>query len=543
MYRKAGLAMLLLLFVLAGCRINTAPMIASFTASPNSGQAPLTVTFTVSATDADNDPLTCKVNFGDGAISPNFACAASSSIKHSYSAEGSYTAFVTVSDGRGGKDSASALITVTAAAPGPKDSCPAPSGKSSSAQTFTDEIPKGIGQFENVAYVPGELLVFKGNVSLQSAKVARLEAELGLQRVDDPDLASGWVLYRAQSGNEEAIARSIVEKGLGTYVQPNYIYKALAAPNDPHYSNHQKTQYDLMQITQAWDKLPSSPCRPVVGVIDSGTANDHPDLDDNVIAGYDASDGDDNPYPEAGEDHGTIVSSIIGAETNNNKGMAGASNNLAIIMPLKVFPNSTSDVIAKAIDWGREHGAHVFNLSLCITDSNGKCSDLTDNPDKVFDAALKRAYDQGIVSFAAAGNDNNDFVGYPGSSDYTIAVGATDNSNPPKRASFSNYGDDLDVVAPGVKVLGALIPTDSESEPYGKGNGTSFASPYAAGVAALYISRYYASKNALPSPQLVRTCMRSTAGDLGPSGWDSEFGAGIVRADRMLDTGNSTCFP
>ncbi|WP_457633066.1 S8 family serine peptidase [Oceanithermus desulfurans] len=541
MYRKVGTALLFLLFVLAGCRINTPPEVVSFTAAPATGYAPLSVQFTVSALDPDGDTLSCTLNFGDGTTPAQFACNSLLTVLHSYDA-GSFTATLTVSDGRGGTASASTQITATAPE-APADACPALASSSLALQApAADEAPSGLGRFDGVAYVPGELLVLRPDgVTLQSAEVAALETELGLERLAAPGL-DGWVRYRTEAGNEAAVARRILASGLGAYVQPNYRYGPLYTPNDSLFATYQQDQFGLMQITQGWDLLLSGGCRPVVGVIDSGVANDHPDLDAHVIFGYDFSDGDNDPYPAAGDDHGTFVASIVAAETNNARGMAGSTNNLAYVMPLKVFPNGTSATIADAVDWARQRGAHVLNLSLCLLDSSGTaCADMTSNPDATIEAALQAAYNQGVVSLAASGNFNDSFVGYPASSQYTIAVGATDNgdpstSTPPARASFSNYGSDLDVVAPGVSVIGAGIPTVSDPEPYLQGDGTSFATPYAAGVAALYISQYYAKNAGLPTPAQVTNCLRSAAQDLDPAGVDVETGAGLVRADQVLDT-------
>jgi len=556
MHKKLGLASLLALFILAGCRINTAPKIIVFAASPSSGEAPLSVAFAITATDGDGDPLTCTLNYGDGSPNAVFSCSHATSRQHNYSV-GNYTATLAVSDGRGGN--ANATVNVSVSQPStPSGACPLPGSSSLGTLAVEEQEPRGLGDFANAAYVPGELLVRQqSGVSLQSARVATLENELGLKRLSTPGL-NGWVRYQVPAGGEEDLASQILSSGLGEYVQPNYRYMLLADPNDTYYNSYQKTQYDLMHITEAWNELPTDPCRPIVGVIDSGVADDHPDLDANIVPGRDVSDNDDDPYPEAGSYHGTMVASIFGAETNNGRGMASDSRGIAYIMPLKIFPNATSSTIAGAINWARQRGVHVLNMSVCILNNSGDaCADLTNNPDATIEDALRDAYNDGIVSFAASGNYNDSFVGYPASSPYTIAVGATDNDDPPHRAdegdwcpssnpncgSGSNYGSRLDVMAPGTDVLGAGVPDSTDSEPYMHGSGTSFASPYAAGVAALYISRYYATENDLPGPDLVRDCMRSTAQDLGSVGVDDETGAGLVRADQMLDTTNSVCYP
>jgi len=527
MYKKLGLLLTAALIVLAGCtlEVNTSPQILHFIAVPNSGTAPLTVSFTVSATDADGDPLTCTLDYGDGSAAVSFACSSEAYRVHTYQA-GTYTALLTVSDGFGGTATSTQTITATA----PSQACPSPASLSLSAQALADkEAPEGLAPFEGLAYRPGELLVYQGETALASTDRARLERELDLTPLDVQ--LSGWAAYRVPAGAERETAAKILELGLGTYVQPNYVYKPLYTPNDEYFVDFQEIQYDLMKLTQSWDLLQSGACKPIVAVIDSGVAYDHPDLDRAIISGYDVSDRDSDPYPDDGDEHGTMIASIIAAETNNGQGMAGATNNLAYIMPLKVFPSGDSLTIANAIGWATSYGAHVLNLSLCITDAEGACSDLTNNPDQAMEYALEDAYRSGVVALAASGNDGNDFVGYPASSPYTIAVGAIDNGK--RRAWFSNYGSLLDVVAPGVDVLGAAVPGNGDL--YLIENGTSFATPYAAAAASLYLGQYYAVKGTLPSPTQVTNCMRSAAEDLG----SNDTGEGLVRADRMLDTGSN----
>ena len=540
MHTRTATFLFLLALVLASCRINTPPQVVRFDASPASGYAPHHVTFYISASDTDGDQLTCTLNFGDGSSSGPLSCGSLLSVPHAYTRAGVHTATLTVDDGRGGRDSGRAQVTVRGASI-PESACPAPGTTSLGTQAVQEsQPPAGLGVFEGVAYVPGELLVLRSaGVRLQSGQAAALEAQLGLERLDPPQL-EGWARYRVPAGEERALARRILESGLGAYVQPNYRYMPLYTPNDDLYDDHQQDQYGLMQITQGWDLLLSGGCRPVVGVIDTGVADDHPDLNAHVVSGYDTSDNDADPYPQAGEYHGTFVASIIAAETNNDRGIAGVTVDFADIMPLKVFPNASSSAIAGAINWAREHGAHVLNMSLCIVNSNHECADLTSNPDATIEAALQTAYNQGVVSLAASGNDNNHWVGYPASSQYTIAVGATNNASPPDRAGFSNYGSDLDVVAPGVHVAGMGIPAAGDPEPYLRGSGTSFATPYTAAVAALYISQRYAKNGSLPTPSQVTSCLRSAAQDLGTAGFDDETGAGLVRADQVLDTVNNS---
>jgi len=92
-------------------------------------------------------------------------------------------------------------------------------------------------------------------------------------------------------------------------------------------------------------------------------------------------------------------------------------------------------------------------------------------------------------------------------------------------------------MAPGVEVLAA-----GPSGNYRFVSGTSLASPIVAGVVALYMSKYASERKAWPSPDQVYQCLINTAEDLGPSGWDPEYGFGLVRADRAM-TDTTYCFP
>ena len=320
-------------------------------------------------------------------------------------------------------------------------------------------------------------------------------------------------------------------RGAAQYVQPNYRYGPLLVPNDPLYLPDQQAQFQLLGLEAAWDQASAS-CRPVVAVVDTGAAFDHPDLDAVLLPGYDFS--DDDPDASDMDGHGTRVASLIAAETHNNEGMASVTQGAAYLLPLKVFPNATTLTLAQAIHFAVDADAHVINLSLCLL--NNDQTACTDQPDGLIEDALSRAYTQGVLVLAASGNDGLGYVGYPASSSYTLAVGAIDDNK--NRASFSNYGDTLDLVAPGVNVLGAASPSG-----YALGSGTSFATPLASGVAALYIAEHYARKGAVPPTDRIRTCLTSTAEDLGTPGFDSSFGFGLVRADRVLDPNNGTCYP
>jgi len=386
-------------------------------------------------------------------------------------------------------------------------------------------MPRGLGDF-SAPHVPGELLVYSEGVSPQSM-VLRVQDVQPIRL-----LSGGTLLVRVPLGQERAKAEALFRAG-ARWVQPNYLYRPLATPRDPLYPADQRTQLNgLLGLERAWD-YSQGDAELIVAVVDTGYL-DHVDLSGRWYLpsgqNLDVADGDPNPTddtppvrtpsPQVGPfSHGLAVASVIGAETNNLRGMAGVTWN-GKLLPLKAartFDGSISTVYVKeAVNLAISLGAKVINISL---GGGGE--------DPELEAALRYARSQGVVLVAAAGNDGIDGVLYPASSPAVIAVGSVDNNK--TKSFFSNCGPELDLVAPGKQVT-VLLP----NRRYGKASGTSFASPMVAGVAALYMSRYKALSGSWPSPDQVYTCLIGTAEDLGPRGHDTGYGFGLVRADRAM---------
>lgn len=179
--------------------------------------------------------------------------------------------------------------------------------------------------------------------------------------------------------------------------------------------------------------------------------------------------------------HGTAVSSIAASASNNAALIAGVNWN-AKIMPVRALDGygyGNSSQIAAAIDYASANGADVINLSLAMS-IDGNCA-ITDS---LVDSALTRAQTAGAVVVAASGNEGTGAVCYPARSSKAIAVGASTSSD--ARASFSSYGPELDLVAPGAAVPTTNAPSKADPSMYDSaGYGTSFAAPHVAGAAAL----------------------------------------------------------
>ena len=364
------------------------------------------------------------------------------------------------------------------------------------------------------------------------------------------------------------------------HVQPNYIYQAMAVPNDPYYVH--QWHYPHIALPQAWD-ITEGDDDVVTAVIDSGVVTDHPDLASrllrdgrNRVVGYDfisdrnrAADGDGidpNPYDdgdrgvigESSSFHGTHVAGTVGAATNNRLGVTGVTWR-GKIMPIRVLGKGggTSWDIAQGIRYAarlenRSGGvppvrADVMNLSLGLP--NEQCRRLP-AVDRETRDALEAAIDAGVVVVVAAGNDDCGESTPMSTVEGVISVSATDQIG---RAPYSNYGATVDVAAPGGSlvadqngdgypdgVLSTLADDSSVSlrHEYKFLQGTSMAAPHVAGVVALMLA---ANPDLTPDDinhLLAGTHADRAAGpvtrDWGAPGRDDEFGHGLIDANQAV---------
>lgn len=255
------------------------------------------------------------------------------------------------------------------------------------------------------------------------------------------------------------------------------------AESAPDPLRDQQYALDAMNLPEAWETATGAGV--VIAVVDTGVDLDHPDLEGKLEKGRDFVDGDREPNDENG--HGTHVSGIAAAMTNNGTGIAGAAPD-ARILPVRVLnAEGTGDptVIAEAIGWAVENGADVINLSL------GGSSDLLGRLFKNGPAnqAIRDADAAGVVVVAAAGNDSTFIQAYRADVP-VIVVNASNEVGLP--AGFSNFGDPRAITAPGARILSTAPAVATTIWPEGSGgyeaiSGTSMATPYVAGVAALLV--------------------------------------------------------
>lgn len=303
------------------------------------------------------------------------------------------------------------------------------------------------------------------------------------------------------------------------YTEPHYLYLTnetteSIVPNDALYSEYQ-WNLPSIEAEKGWN-VSKGDEQVIVAVLDTGVQSNHPDLKGKLIEGVNLVDEEADPDDDVG--HGTHVSGIIGATVNNGEGVAGVSW-FNKIMPVKVLDSSgagSTYTVAQGIIWAVDHGAKVINMSL----GNYAEADFLHD-------AIKYAYERDVVMIAASGNDNTDRPGYPAAYPEVFAVAAT-NSNKEK-ATFSNYGDYIDVAAPGDSIASTYPGSQ-----YAALSGTSMASPHVAALAGLI-----RSVNPELSNVEVMEIMRKSAIDLGDEGKDNYFGYGEIDVEKALQAASS----
>jgi subtilisin family serine protease len=303
------------------------------------------------------------------------------------------------------------------------------------------------------------------------------------------------------------------------------------ATNDPY--RDQQWGLDTIGVDAAWEV--SRGAGAVVAVIDTGVNLRHPDLRDRILRDEDGEvigvDLIDTGEPWDGHGHGTLVAGIVAATADNGEGIAGVAPE-ARIMPIRVLDDDGAgkgrDVDA-GIRWAVDNGADVINLSL----ESVKRPDGSSTSPGAPTAAVRYAWEQGVVVVAASGNNGSTVSDYPEESP-VLLVGATDEQDRP--TAFSDRGRPDAVLAPGVGIVSTWCrgPGDTRCDggthSYGVAEGTSFAAPHVAGVAALLVAEGHDAEE-------IVARIGATAVDVGdPSyGHGRVDAAAAVRPDALED--------
>jgi len=343
-------------------------------------------------------------------------------------------------------------------------------------------------------------------------------------------------LSDAKRKNSMQVANELFETGLFEYAEPNIFHFVRRNTNDPLFQYQWGLHSNLAGIRapQAWTITTGSP-NIRIAILDSGVDLGHPDLASNLLPGFNASTGasngnvdwDDPNYP-----HGTAVAGIAAAIRNNGEGIAGVAPNSRII---PIYDGMRTNSLVAAINWARQNGADVISISSSYGETNALNT-------AFHNAATAGRNGLGCVIVAASGNSNS-AVSYPARRHDVISVGAIVSTG--VRWPNSNFGTDLDVVAPG----GAgIVTTDIRDNimpgriGYAVGNyffnfgGTSAAAPHVAGVAALVLSVNPNLKSKDVRNIIERTAQKvgeytyqTIAGRLNGT-WNNRMGHGLVDA-------------
>ena len=391
----------------------------------------------------------------------------------------------------------------------------------------SDDVNKAMTHSHRL-FFPGELLVqFKQDVSVKEKEAVHRRFNISEKRAGYNNL---YQIISVLPGREREIAKAYLKRSEIEYAEPNYYRTVYATPNDELY--RYQWNLPLINMAEAWDISTGEGV--TVAIVDTGVNPFGRDgfgsfSKSRLLRGYNAIMG--IPGAIDFEGHGTHVAGTVGQETNNVVGVAGIAYS-ANILPVKVlsFLGSGLDSwIIRGIRWATDQGADIINLSLGFYADSQALED-----------AVNYAYENGVTVIAAAGNDGEGEVMYPAAFENCISVGAVGYDK--GLADYSNYGDALDLVAPG-----GDNDTDLNGDGYGDGvlqetfgffglnwgywyyTGTSMASPHVAGIAALVKSLH-------PDygPDEIRQVLQDTAQDLGDPGWDERYGHGLVDAHAAV---------
>ncbi|MBU1197414.1 S8 family serine peptidase [Candidatus Micrarchaeota archaeon] len=290
-------------------------------------------------------------------------------------------------------------------------------------------------------------------------------------------------VYFDQSISPISISDSLSQLSFVEFAEPVFYGIGTWIPDDEYFDE----QWGLEQIeaprAYGYEKGNADV---VIAIIDTGVDLDHEDLQEKLLPGYDAVDLDH--VPEDDHSHGTRMAGIAAAVTDNGMGIAGTCPNCAIL-PVRAgynnngyasFPN---DAVFLGIEYAINNPRNIEGIPENLNPADILSMSFTFSyASESMNTSIADAASAGVLMVAAAGNNGNDEQRYPAAYNEVIAVAATDEND--ARLSWSNYGDWVNVAAPG-----RLIKTTSIGNSYALSSGTSASTPFVAGLAGLMLAR------------------------------------------------------
>ena len=343
------------------------------------------------------------------------------------------------------------------------------------------------------------------------------------------DLSLIYVAQISPTASIEKAINAMLATGVLVYAEPSYLYKTNFTPNDGQIGS----QWFLTKIQafSAWDTQQGDTAV-VIGIVDSGTDWDHPDLQNNIkynyadpingvdddndgyidnYRGWDMSMNDNNPMVDM-SDHGSHVSGCAAATTNNGTGVASPGFNCKFL-PVKCA-NATSVITIvrgyEGIVYAADHGCQIINCSW-----GGSAGGSVGQ-----DAITYATVNKGALVVCSAGNTYTDIAQYPAAYNYAFSVAATNSSD--EKSSFSTYNYSVDISAPGSNIFSTLY-----NNSYASLDGTSMSAPITSGCAAIVKSQFPSYNNMQVAEQLRMTA-DNIYGVSGNSGYIDKLGTGRV---------------
>ena len=353
----------------------------------------------------------------------------------------------------------------------------------------------------------GDILV-KFNPATSSSEIAEIHRQNGGQ-VKKVIPALGVQVVTVPAGKAMEKVRAYQANPKVVYAEPDYLAQADISTNDPYLSQ----QWGLAKVmaTDAWG-ITTGSADVKIAILDTGVDLTHTDLASKIVASvnFTTSVTDDDICG-----HGTHVAGIAAASTNNGTGTAGLGYN-STIMNVKVLGDTGSGSyswIIQGIIWAADNGAKVINMSL-----GGSSASST------MESAINYAWSKGVIVVAAAGNAGTSTPSYPAYYSKVMAVAATDSTD--QLTSWSSYGDWVDVAAPGSSIYSTLI-----NDAYGTKSGTSMATPFVSGLAALVFTRVADTNGNKLLNDEVRSQLEASCDNIGTS-----ISGGRINAYKAVQT-------
>lgn len=372
---------------------------------------------------------------------------------------------------------------------------------------------------------PVKLKSIEKEVDLESVPfIKSIRSEYGIQYlkhlhpdIKDEKLRNTFEIGFSNASKVESLINEIAQLSFIEYAEKKELHVTTLTPNDQYFVNATNNgQWALFQINaqQAWD-VSTGNSSINIAITDNAFSVNHPDLVNKVSATWDAVDGNTDASGCGSNTgfHGSHVAGISGAQTNNNTGIASIGFDASLMLVKIGNCNGALTAGYDGIIWAADNGADVINMSW----GGGGQSQYGQN-------TCTYAWNQGSILIAAAGNNNASTQFFPAAYNDVVAVASTTTND--SKSGFSQYGNWIDISAPGSSILSC-----NEGTGYQVTQGTSMASPLVAGLVGLMKSH---APNT--SQQDIVDCLLNTADNIdaaNPS-YIGQLGSGRINAHQAM---------